>query len=128
MPRGCPATGREEYMCIKLHKDTHLLWIERKKELQLKNDNELALYFLNLPNVFSSAVRDTQRPEREAMPVIQSIELLRDQTTFKVREDGQSTESLYEAREEASPCLSAGNSTEKSSTTLTRYLLAKKVC
>ena len=127
MPRGRPATGREEYMRIKLHKDTHLLWIERKKELQLKSDNELALYFLNLPNVFSSAVRDTQRPECEAMPVVQSIKLLRDQTIFEVREDGQSTESLYEARKEGSPHLSAGNSTEKFSTTLTRYLLAKKV-
>ena len=68
--------------------------MDRKKELQLKNDNELALNFFNLPNVFSSAVCDTQRPEREAMPVVQSIELLRDQTTFKVREDGQSTESV----------------------------------
>ena len=60
------------------------------------------------------------------MPVVQSIDLLRDQTTLEVREDGQFIESLYEAREEASP---AGNSMEKSfSTTLTRYLLTKKVC
>ena len=129
MPRGRPATGREEYMRIKLHKDTHLLWIEKKKALQLKSDNELALYLLNQPNVFSSSVRDTQRPEGEAMPVVQSIDLLRDQTALEVREDGQSIESLYEAREEASPHISAGNSTEKSSsTTLTRYLLTKKVC
>ena len=63
------------------------------------------------------------------MPVVQSIDLLRDQTTLEVREDGQSIESLYEACEEASPHISAGNSTEKSSsTTLTRYLLTKKVC
>ena len=94
MPHGRPAAGREEYTCIKLHKDTHLLWIEGKKALQLKSDNELALYFLNLPNVSSSMVRDMQRSECEAMPVIQSIELLRDQNIIKVREDSQSTEAF----------------------------------
>ena len=36
MLRGRPATGREEYMRIKLHKDTHLLWIEKKESTPVK--------------------------------------------------------------------------------------------
>ena len=82
MPRGCPATGREEYMRIKLHKDTYHLWNERKRILQLKSDNELALHLLELPRGSHSAVRDTRHDrsqEHETMPVPQSIELLRDQ-------------------------------------------------
>ena len=90
MPRGCPATGREEYMRIKLHKDMHHLWNERKRILQLKSNNELALHLLELPKGSHSAVRDTRHDksqEHETMPVPQSIELLRDQNMLEARED-----------------------------------------
>ena len=52
MLHGQPATGQEEYMCIKLHKDTHHLWTERKQLRWLKSDNEDAFHFLNLPSAF----------------------------------------------------------------------------
>ena len=45
MPLGCPKTLREGYAHIKLQKDTHCLWAERKALLQLKSDNELARFF-----------------------------------------------------------------------------------
>ena len=132
MPRGRPATGREEYMRIKLHKDTHRLWSERKQVLQLKSDNELALHLLNLPSVSVSpgAVRD-RSPEHETIPITQSTELLRDQNMLEAREDGQSTESLYEARQDLSfVCgnFSAGNGEEEATTSdLARHLHTKKV-
>ena len=92
MPRDCPATEREEYMHIKFHKDTHHLWSERKQVLQLKSENELVLYLLNLPSVLPIAVRDRSL-EHETMSVTQSIELFRDQNMLEAREDSQSTES-----------------------------------
>ena len=51
MPRGRPKTLREGYMRIKLQKDTHCLWTERKALLQLKSDNELARFLLDLAEV-----------------------------------------------------------------------------
>ena len=50
----------------------------------------------NLPNVSSNAAHNTQKSRMQS-----NIKLLRDQTLLEVREDSQSTESLYEACEEA---------------------------
>ena len=129
MPRGHPATGQEEYMWIKLHKDMHCLWTERKQLLQLKSDNEVALHFLNLPSTSSSAVCDRSQ-EHRTMPVAQSTWFLRDRNILEVRGDCESTESLCSARPDVSFVgrLSAGNGVEDAtSSTLTRYLLTKKV-
>ena len=46
VPRSCPEKGREQYVRIKLRKNTHLSWITRKKLLKLKSDDALANYFL----------------------------------------------------------------------------------
>ena len=126
MPCGRPATRREEYMRIKLHRDMHCLWIERKRVLQLRSDNELALHLLDLPSAspstnLPSAVCDTSQ-EREKMP---ATELLRDQN-MEVNEDNPSTE----IQDLSFVCgkLSAGSGVEDAiSSTHTRYLLTKKV-
>ena len=47
MPREQPSTGREKYVRIKLKTTTHLSWTTRKKEVGMKNDDELACYFLD---------------------------------------------------------------------------------
>lgn len=122
MPRGLLATGREECMRIKLYKDTNRLWTERKRILQLRSDNELALHLPDLPSASPSAARDMSQ-ERETMPV---TELLRDQNMLEVNEDNPSTERL----DLSFVCgkLSAGNGLEVAmSSTHTRYLLTKKV-
>ena len=57
MPLGRPKTLREGYARIKLQKDTHRLWAERKALLQLKSNNELARFLLGLvevPALFNS--------------------------------------------------------------------------
>ena len=129
MPRGHPATGQEEYMCIKPHKDMHCFWTERKRLIQLKSDNEVALHFLNLPSASSSAVCDRSQ-EHRTMPVAQSTQFLRDQNILEVGGESESTENLCSARPDVSFVgrLSAGNGVEDAtSSTLTRYLLAKKV-
>ena len=51
---GHPSTGREEYTRVKLKKDTHLLWTERKHTLHLKSNNELALYLIEYYYTFTS--------------------------------------------------------------------------
>ena len=51
MPRGRPRTLREDYARIKLQKDMHRLWAERKALLQLKSDDELAHFLLGLEEV-----------------------------------------------------------------------------
>ena len=48
MSRGRPRTVREDYTRIKLQKDTHRLWVERKAALQLNSDDELARLLLGL--------------------------------------------------------------------------------
>ena len=45
----------------------------------------------------SPAVSDTQSPECQAVPIIQSIKLLRDQNILKVREEKLFIENLFEA-------------------------------
>ena len=121
MPHGHPTTGREEYVLIKLHKDTHRLWAERKRALQLKSDNELGLYLLSRPSALPTAIRDISQ-ELETVPVTQATQLLMNEN--KVREDSQSTESLCEARPDVSFVygrLSTGNgSKDGTSNTLTR--------
>ena len=49
MFRSCrrPKSVREDYTCIKLQKDTHRLWAERKIALQLKSD----MFLLSLSQV-----------------------------------------------------------------------------
>ena len=37
MPRSCPCTGSEEYVHVRLKKDTHFLWTERKCTFCLKS-------------------------------------------------------------------------------------------
>ena len=80
-----PATGREEYMCIKLHKDIHHLWTERKQVLQLKSNSEVSIH-LNLPSASSSAIWDRSE-ESKTMLVARSTQLLSDQSILEVRED-----------------------------------------
>ena len=112
MPHGRPTTGREEYVCIKLHKYAHRLWAERKRALQLKSDNELGLYLLNRPSASPNAIHDISQ-KLETVPVTQATQLLMNKN--KVREDSQSTESLCEARPDVSFVygrLSTGNGTE----------------
>ena len=75
MPCGCPATGQEEYMHIKLHKDTYRLWTERERLLQLKSNNEVTLHFLNLPSVSSSAVC-VRSQEHRKIPVASPLSSL----------------------------------------------------
>ena len=62
MPRGRPKTLRESYVCIKLQKDMHCLWAERKELLQLKSNDELAHFLLEVPAPFNSDEfsRDTE--------------------------------------------------------------------
>ena len=81
MPCGRPATGQEEYTHIKLHKDTHRLWTERKRLLQLKSNNEVTLHFLNLPSASSSAVC-VRSQEHRKIPIAQSIQFLRDRNIY----------------------------------------------
>ena len=45
----------------------------------------------------SPAVSDTLSPECQAVPIIQSIELLRDKNILEVKEEKLSTENLFEA-------------------------------
>ena len=47
IPRGHPRNVRDAYVRIKLQKDTHHLWAERKTMLCLKSDNELARQLLS---------------------------------------------------------------------------------
>ena len=86
MPHGRPSTGREEYAYVKLKKDTHLLWTERKRTLHLKSDNELALYLLDL----TCAHGDTQR-QLEQSPEAQSSQFVND----GILEDSEVTNSLH---------------------------------
>ena len=64
---------------VKLKKDTHFLWTERKYTLCLKSDNELALYLLDLLLDFHCACRDTQ--QLEEMPVTQFAQFVNDKET-----------------------------------------------
>ena len=74
MLHGSLATGKEEHMCVELHKDMHCLWTERKQAFQLKRDNEFALHLLNLPSALPSAVCNRSQ-EFKTMPVTQSTQL-----------------------------------------------------
>lgn len=63
MPRGRPKTVRDVYIRIKLQKDTHHLWAERKTTLRLKSDDELARHLLSscsLPTAGPTAAAVTQ--------------------------------------------------------------------
>ena len=129
MSCGRPATGQEEYIHIKLRKDMHRLWTERKRLLQLKSNNEVTLHFLNLPSASSSAVCVRSQKNRK-IPVTQSTQFLRDQNILEVRGDSESTENLCSAKPDVSFVgrFSAGNGMEDATfSTLTRYLLTKKV-
>ena len=44
---GHPSVGRANYVCFKLWKETHTLWIEMKCSLGLKIDGTLACCLLN---------------------------------------------------------------------------------
>ena len=67
-------------MCIKLQKDTHCLWTEKKVLLQLKSDDELARFLLNLAEV-------------SARPLIQfnSDEYLQDTGPFSSNSQGRAS-------------------------------------
>ena len=80
VPRGHPKTVREGYMRIKLQKDTHCLWTERKVLLQLNSDDELARFLFDLAEV-------------SARPLIQfkSDEYLQDTGPFSSNSQGRAT-------------------------------------
>ena len=46
--RNHPGNVRDTYVRIKLQKDMHHLWAERKTSLRLKSDDELARHLLSL--------------------------------------------------------------------------------
>ena len=83
MPRGRPKTVREGYIRIKLQKDTHCSWVERKVLLQLKSDDELAHFLLDLAEV----------PAPRAVPLIQfnSDEYLQDTGPFNSNSQGRAS-------------------------------------
>ena len=80
--RGRPKIVREGYIRIKLQKDTHCSWVERKVLLQLKS-NELARFLLDLAEV----------PEPRAAPLIQfnSDEYLQDTGPFNSNSQGRAS-------------------------------------
>ena len=47
MPRGRPSVGREQYVRIKLRKDTHCLWVGVKRSGRFKSDDALARHLLS---------------------------------------------------------------------------------
>ena len=47
IPHSHPSNVRDAYVRIKLQKDTHHLWAERKTKLRLKSDDELARQLLS---------------------------------------------------------------------------------
>ena len=47
IPHGHPRNVRDAYVRIKLQKDTHHLWAERKMMLCLKSDDELVRHLLS---------------------------------------------------------------------------------
>ena len=49
MPLGRPAVGRTSYVRIKLRQETHVSWVEMKRVLGLRSDNELACRLLATP-------------------------------------------------------------------------------
>ena len=83
MPRGRPKTVREGHIRIKLQKDTHCSWVERKVLLQLKSDDELARFLLDLAEV----------PAPRAAPLIQfnSDEYLQDTGSFNSNSQGRAS-------------------------------------
>ena len=44
---GHPSVGKANYVCFKLWKETHALWIGMKHSLDLKIDGTLACHLLN---------------------------------------------------------------------------------
>ena len=49
MPLGRPAVGRTSYVRIKLRHETHVSWVEMKRALDLRSDDELACRLLATP-------------------------------------------------------------------------------
>ena len=56
MPRGRPSVGREQYVRIKLRKDTHALWVEVKRARLFKSDDALARHLLSFVTVAPARV------------------------------------------------------------------------
>jgi len=64
MPRGRPRTVRDVYLRIKLQKDTHRLWAERKMTLHLKSNDELAHHLLSSSSLpTATAVPQVSTPQ-----------------------------------------------------------------
>ena len=60
IPCGRPRNVRDAYVRIKLQKDTHHLWAERKTMFCLESDNELARHLLSLSIAPAVMARSSQ--------------------------------------------------------------------